>query len=139
MALSEILSDTTNDTNTEIERPNIMEPVVQIKTEPNSIPETPEALEPDLQILPVATEPEIQIIEDSGHISTSIIPTQQVPQNQLPSEPPEKNVKPEHRSFFENIGLFENSNTVAKIGECTISVSNPSASSLLTSKNMEAK
>lgn len=136
MALGQNFSKSSNVTNA-TEHPNIMEPLVQIKTEPPSAQESQDAAEPDLQIFPHPTEPEIQIIVDPGHISTSITP-QDAAQHPVDSESPDKSVKPEHRSFFENIGLFENSNTVAKIGECTISVSNSSTSNLLTSKNIEA-
>lgn len=111
---------------------NILEPLVQIKTEPNNTEEAPDHTDTDLQFIPNAAEPEIQIIEDSETDTQ----TQPLAQPQVRQNVPEATVKPEHRSFFENIGLFENSTTVAKIGECTISVSsNTSTSSTSTTNN----
>lgn len=108
-----------------------MEPLVQIKSEPTPAEETIEAtmeqLEPVVHFLQNATEPEVQIIEESGNV-----PVMPIVQTQVNQDSTEKPIKTEHRSFFENIGLFENSNTVAKIGECTISVSSSTGSSTQT-------
>lgn len=110
---------------------NIMEPLVQIKSEPTTaeetIEETMETSERDVHYIQNATEPEVQIIEESGNL-----PVMPIVQTEVNQDSGEKPVKTEHRSFFENIGLFENSNTVAKIGECTISVSNSTGSSIQT-------
>lgn len=109
-----------------------MEPLVRIKTESN-IQEPQDPTETDIHILQAATEPDIQIIE--GPVNIPI--TQGVPQNQGVETSIEKIVKQEHISFFENIGLFENSSTIAKIGECTISVSSSSGiNALSTDKSM---
>lgn len=108
--------------------PNMMEPLIQIKTETNTFPESVQPVEPDVQILPDITEPDIQIIEDS------VSESQVTPQTVKIEKPPENPEVEEHRSFFENIGLLENSNNgspIAKIGECTISVSNISGMSAL--------
>lgn len=104
---------------------NILEPLVQIKTEPNNAEEAPDPTDSDLQFMQNPAEPEIQIIEDSETVPQ----TQPLPQPQVKQNVPESPVKQEHRSFFENIGLFENSTTVAKIGECTISVSSNTSNS----------
>lgn len=91
---------------------NILEPLVQISTDTKS-----ERLNPN--------EPEVQIfVENSSNGVQPSLPPTVMPK----AEPSEMKAKLEHMNFFENIGLFENSNTVAKIGECTISVSNSSAS-----------
>lgn len=105
---------------------------MQIKTEPNNAEEPPDPADSsDLQFMQNPAEPEIQIIEDSETVPQ----TQPLPQPQVKQNVPENPVKQEHRSFFENIGLFENSTTVAKIGECTISVSSNTSSSSTSTTN----
>lgn len=110
---------------------NVMEPIIQIKTEPNTVEEIPNPMEPEIQIMQDVIEPEIQIMEQPVNLPETV--TQVPPQQTEPVENlADKTIKQEHLNFFENIGLFENSSTVAKIGECTISVSNVNGNTSLT-------
>lgn len=112
---------------------NIMEPLVQIKTEPSDthVDET-QTKKSDAHAIHDITEPDIQIIEDSVPETQETRPSQKI------SGDSSMYVKPEPKNFFENIGLFENTNAgnaVAKIGECTISVATGVGNNVLSTEN----
>ncbi|KAG5891520.1 hypothetical protein JTB14_014444 [Gonioctena quinquepunctata] len=77
---------------------------------------------------------DMEFLNKSDESGSEMLHNQRImePLVEIKTEPPEKSTpsrEEEHtNSFFENIGLFENTAAIAKIGECTISVATNNSS-----------